>query len=134
MIIGSGPAGLSAAIYSSRAGLKPVVVAPAMGGQLQGKGVGVENFPGVNESTGPNLVHLMQLQVRVKSFRAQFVVCTYLPHLIAVQAARFGAVFEQDMVVEVDIRARPFTVKTNETTIRAHRHAGSTSFFSAANF
>jgi thioredoxin reductase len=64
VIIGSGPAGLSAAIYSSRAGLKPVVVAPAMGGQLQGKGVGVENFPGVNESTGPNLVHLMQLQVR----------------------------------------------------------------------
>ncbi len=65
MIIGSGPAGLSAAIYSSRAGLKPVVVAPAMGGQLQGKGVGVENFPGVNESTGPNLVHLMQLQVPI---------------------------------------------------------------------
>uniref|UniRef100_A0A7S0MM64 Thioredoxin reductase n=1 Tax=Cryptomonas curvata TaxID=233186 RepID=A0A7S0MM64_9CRYP len=97
VIIGSGPAGLSAAIYSSRAGLKPVVVAPAMGGQLQGKGVGVENFPGVNESTGPNLVHLMQLQ-----------------------AARFGAVFEQDMVVEVDIRARPFTVKTNETTIRTN--------------
>lgn len=63
VIIGSGPAGLSAAIYASRAGLKPVVVAPAMGGQLQGKGVGVENFPGVNESTGPNLVHAMQLQV-----------------------------------------------------------------------
>ncbi len=40
-----------------------MVVAPAMGGQLQGKGVGVENFPGVNESTGPNLVHAMQLQV-----------------------------------------------------------------------
>jgi thioredoxin reductase len=66
VIIGSGPAGLSAAIYSARAGLKPVIVAPAMGGQLQGKGVGVENFPGVNESTGPNLVHLMQLQVRIE--------------------------------------------------------------------
>jgi thioredoxin reductase len=37
------------------------------------------------------------------------------------QAARFGSVFEQDMVVEVDIRARPFTVKTNETTIRTNR-------------
>jgi thioredoxin len=43
-IIGGGPAGLSAAIYAARAGLKPVVVAPPMGGQLQGKGVDVENY------------------------------------------------------------------------------------------
>jgi thioredoxin reductase len=45
MIIGSGPAGLAAAIYAARAGLKPVIAAPPMGGQLQGKGVGVENYP-----------------------------------------------------------------------------------------
>ena len=43
-IIGGGPAGLSAAIYAARAGLRPVVVAPPMGGQLQGKGVDVENY------------------------------------------------------------------------------------------
>ena len=43
-IVGGGPAGLSAAIYAARAGLKPVVVAPPMGGQLQGKGVDVENY------------------------------------------------------------------------------------------
>ena len=52
-IIGGGPAGLSAAIYASRAGLKPVVVAPPMGGQLQGKGVDVENYPGLFNVTGP---------------------------------------------------------------------------------
>lgn len=90
VIIGSGPAGLAAAIYAARAGLKPVIAAPPMGGQLQvtcsvnqgiqhgkmervrtnlaatamqGKGVGVENYPGINESTGPNIVHGMQLQV-----------------------------------------------------------------------
>ena len=39
------------------------------------------------------------------------------------QAARFGTVFEQDLVLEVNIRSRPFTVKTNETTIRSNRFA-----------
>jgi hypothetical protein len=51
MIIGSGPAGLAAAIYAARAGLKPVIAAPPMGGQLQGKGVGVENYPVVTQFT-----------------------------------------------------------------------------------
>ena len=49
-------------IYIYIQGLKPVIAAPPMGGQLQGKGVGVENYPGINESTGPNIVHGMQLQ------------------------------------------------------------------------
>lgn len=47
VIIGGGPAGLAAAIYAARAGLKPLIVAPAFGGQLLGKGVDVENYPGV---------------------------------------------------------------------------------------
>jgi len=97
VIIGSGPAGLAAAIYAARAGLKPVIAAPPMGGQLQGKGVGVENYPGINESTGPNIVHGMQLQ-----------------------AARFGAVFHQDLVLTVDTKARPFTITTNDTEIKTH--------------
>jgi len=56
------PAGLAAAIYAARAGLAPVVVAPAFGGQLQGKGVDVENYPGVAEATGPSLVAKMRRQ------------------------------------------------------------------------
>ena len=45
VIVGGGPAGLAAAIYAARAGLKPLIVAPAFGGQLLGKGVDVENYP-----------------------------------------------------------------------------------------
>mmetsp|Transcript_11593 Transcript_11593/g.29770 ORF Transcript_11593/g.29770 Transcript_11593/m.29770 type:complete len:683 (-) Transcript_11593:194-2242(-) len=96
-IIGSGPAGLSAAIYASRAGLRPVVVAPPMGGQLQGKGVMVENYPAVTGSTGPAIVYDMM-----------------------VQASEFGAVFEQSLVTAVDVSKRPFTVTTNTTSIQTH--------------
>ena len=47
MIVGAGPGGLSAAVYAARAGLAPVVIAPSDGGQLLGKGVTVENYPGI---------------------------------------------------------------------------------------
>merc|ERR1719313_1724107 len=47
VVIGGGPAGLSAALYAARAGLCPLIVAPFLGGQLAAKGVGVENFPSV---------------------------------------------------------------------------------------
>mmetsp|Transcript_56674 Transcript_56674/g.133823 ORF Transcript_56674/g.133823 Transcript_56674/m.133823 type:complete len:734 (+) Transcript_56674:56-2257(+) len=97
VIVGSGPAGLSAAVYAARAGLRPVVIAPPMGGQLQGKGVGVENYPGVNGTTGPALVQAMQMQ-----------------------AAQYGTVFEQELVESIDVSKRPFTIKTNESTIQAH--------------
>lgn len=95
-IIGAGPAGLAAAIYAARAGLRPVVIAPPVGGQLQGKGVLVENYPGVNGTTGPDIVFDMQKQ-----------------------AAEFGASFEQDLVVAVDLSTRPFVIKV----LRATGHA-----------
>ena len=64
VIVGGGPAGLAAAIYAARAGLKPLIVAPAFGGQLLGKGVDVENYPGVvgSEATGRGIVGLMRKQ------------------------------------------------------------------------
>jgi len=96
-IVGAGPAGLAAAIYAARAGLRPVVVAPPMGGQLQGKGVMVENYPAVAGVTGPMIVADM-----VK------------------QAAEFETVFLQELVDEVDFSSRPFTIKTNTTTFQAH--------------
>ena len=91
-IIGGGPAGMAAAIYAARAGLAPLVIAPSMGGQLQGKGVDVENYPGLSNITGPAVIASMRKQ-----------------------AASFGAVFEEDMVTKVDASTNPLKVYTNTT-------------------
>ncbi len=92
IVIGSGPAGLASAIYAARAGLSPLVIAPSMGGQLQGKGVDVENYPGMHNVTGPAVV---------ASMRAQ--------------ALQFGAVFEDDIVTKIDASSRPLKVYANNT-------------------
>lgn len=98
IIIGSGPAGYTAAIYSARAGLKPLVFEGyAAGGQLMIT-TEVENYPGFPEGvTGPELMQLLKKQ-----------------------AARFGAeLFTQD-VDSVDFSKRPFTVTSQGKTYQAH--------------
>lgn len=92
VIIGSGPAGLTAALYSARAMHQPVViVGNQMGGQIAITSE-VENYPGFPEGTltGPELVDLMQRQ-----------------------AERFGTRYDYDEVVEVDFtKGSPFYIKT----------------------
>jgi len=88
---------MSAAIYAARAGLKPLVIAPPMGGQLQGKGVDVENYPGLHDVTGPAVVNAMRLQ-----------------------AVQFGAVFESENVPKIDASTRPLKVYTNSSVIETH--------------
>jgi len=99
VIVGGGPAGMSAAIYAARANLRPVVICPPMGGQLQGKGVDVENYPGLHNMTGPGVVAAMRQQ-----------------------AAEFGAVFESDMVESINASTRPMKVITanSSTVIETH--------------
>ena len=64
IIVGSGPAGFTAAIYAARADLKPLVIASSVevGGELMNT-TDVENFPGFNEGVqGPELMEKMQAQ------------------------------------------------------------------------
>ena len=93
IVIGSGPAGLTAAIYAARATLNPlVIVGNQLGGQISITAE-VENYPGFPETdiTGPDLVDRMYRQ-----------------------AERFGTRFEYDEVVEVDFsEGSPFYIKTN---------------------
>lgn len=92
IIMGSGPAGLTAAIYASRSALEPVVIAgDQRGGQIT-LTYDMENFPGFSEGvTGFEFAEFMEAQAR-----------------------KFGARIEYDTVTEVDFSTRPFVLKTRE--------------------
>ena len=97
VIMGSGPAGLTAALYAARANLEPLVFeGPEAGGQLTTT-TDVENFPGFpNGIMGPKLMDLMREQ-----------------------SERFGAQCVQKAVISVDFSERPFRVSTEDEQILA---------------
>ena len=90
IIIGSGPAGLTAAIYAARGNLAPLVISGReAGGQLM-LTTDVDDFPGFDEGIqGPDLMDKMRKQ-----------------------AEKFGTRFINEDVISVDLKNRPFTVKT----------------------
>lgn len=112
VIIGTGCAGLTAALYTARANLKPLVLAGAMPGGLLTTTSIVENYPGFPEGVdGTELMMRMQKQ-----------------------AEKFGARVEYDAVERVNLSRRPFRVTAGDKTIESktliiatgagHRHLG----------
>ncbi|PSC75479.1 thioredoxin-disulfide reductase [Micractinium conductrix] len=102
VIIGSGPAGYTAAIYAARANLRPFVFEGLSAGGVRGGQLmtttEVENFPGFPEGiTGPDLMDRMRAQ-----------------------AERWGAILETEDVVSVDLSSRPFTITGTDTVRKAH--------------
>jgi len=95
VIIGGGPAGLSAAIYLARAGLSPLVFAGSPpGGQLMLTSE-VENYPGYESILGPQLIEKMRSQ-----------------------AARFGAKIIDQNITKVDLSRSPFLVYSQNNEIK----------------
>lgn len=64
IIIGAGPAGTSAGIYAARQKLNTIIITKDMGGQVGKKAVNIENYPGFNKITGPELIKTFENQLK----------------------------------------------------------------------
>lgn len=97
IILGTGPAGLAAALYAARADLKPLLLTGTEIGGQAALTDRIENYPGFPEGVGG----------------------AELADLFQKNAERFGARLEYDTATEVDLSQRPFTIKTYSKEFQA---------------
>jgi thioredoxin reductase (NADPH) len=90
IIVGAGPAGLTAAIYTSRRGLKTLIITKGLGGETANI-ERIENYPGFKEIEGFKLIKAMEEQVK-----------------------SFGVEFVYDEVVKITTKGKSFIIKTTE--------------------
>ena len=98
IILGTGPAGLSAGLYAARADLEPLIFTGIQIGGQAALTDRIENYPGFPEGVGGN----------------------ELAELFQKNAERFGARLEYDTATEVDLSTRPFMIKTYSNSFEAH--------------
>lgn len=89
IIIGAGPAGVSAAVYAARQRLNILIISKDIGGQVAKKAVDIENYPGFEKISGPDLVDLYQKQLKAN-----------------------GLEVLQDEVLEIEKKQNNFFIKT----------------------
>ncbi|MFC1802499.1 thioredoxin-disulfide reductase [Thermoproteota archaeon] len=98
VIIGGGPAGLTAAIYAGRSKLKTLLLTGTVPGGQIFLTYRVENYPGFPEEiTGPDLVDKMLVQVK-----------------------RFGAEIREEKATKVELKSRPYKITVGEDTVDSH--------------
>lgn len=97
LILGTGPAGLAAALYAARADLRPLLLTGTENGGQAATTDRIENYPGFPDGVGG----------------------TELADLFQKNAERFGARLEYDTATQVDLSSRPFSVKTYSKEFKA---------------
>lgn len=97
IIIGAGPAGMTAGIYASRLNLKTLLITKTFGGQISSKAVGIENYPGFSSIQGPDLIKKMEQHLKT------------LPIDI-----------ELDEVVEIKKKGKNFVILTKNKEYETH--------------
>jgi thioredoxin-disulfide reductase len=101
IIIGAGPAGVSAAIYASRQKMNLLLISKDMGGQIAKKAVDIENYPGFDKISGPNLIKVFEEQLKTNKVEIVFdeVLKIIKEDGKFKTSTAFGAVYESTSVI-----------------------------------
>ena len=107
LVVGGGPAGASAAIYSARKGIRTGIVADRFGGQVLDT-VGIENFISVKETEGPRLVS--SLEEHVRDYDVDIIINQKASKIIA--AERIGDLIEVELESGAKLKSRSLVLAT----------------------